>query len=105
MTYKQFLLGLLQLERDDRELRRGQRLIQAARFPRPKRFEDFRFENPHVVTEAIGELKNPAWVQEGRPLVLIGDSGTGKTCCSGSGRSPRPACPSVSASPSHRLAG
>nr|WP_309074888.1 ATP-binding protein [Streptomyces sp. NWU339] len=42
--------------------------------------EDFRFEkNPHVSPEIIGELKNPAWVQEGRPLVLIGDSGTGKS--------------------------
>jgi DNA replication protein DnaC len=80
LTYKQFLLDLLQLERNDRELRRQQRLIRAARFPRPKRLEDFRFEkNPHVSPEIIGELKNPAWVQEGRPLVLIGDSGTGKS--------------------------
>ncbi|MFD7498088.1 ATP-binding protein [Streptomyces sp. NPDC059832] len=27
----------------------------------------------------MGELKNPTWVQDGRPLVLIGDSGTGKS--------------------------
>ncbi|MFF8919052.1 ATP-binding protein [Streptomyces sp. NPDC015032] len=46
----------------------------------PRYPQDFRFEkNPHVSPEIIGELKNPAWVQEGRPLVLMGDSGTGKS--------------------------
>ncbi|MFD4376615.1 IS21-like element helper ATPase IstB [Streptomyces sp. NPDC058486] len=80
LTYKQFLLDLLRMEHGDREVRRQQRLIRAARFPRPKRLEDFRFDkNPHIPPEIIGELKNPGWVQEGRPLVLIGDSGTGKS--------------------------
>lgn len=79
-SYKQFLLELLQIEVADREVRRQQRLVRAAKFPRPKRLEDFRLEkNPNVPPEIIGELKNPAWVQEGRPLVLIGDSGTGKS--------------------------
>ncbi|MGJ5748788.1 hypothetical protein [Streptomyces puniciscabiei] len=54
--------ALLQLEGDDRELRRKQRLIRAVRFPRPKRLENFRFEkDPHVSPENIGEPKNPAW--------------------------------------------
>ncbi|MEU6666048.1 hypothetical protein [Streptomyces sp. NPDC046727] len=36
-------------------------LIRAARFPRPKRLEDFRFEkNPYASPEIIGELKSPA---------------------------------------------
>ncbi|GAA1238045.1 IS21-like element helper ATPase IstB [Streptomyces rhizosphaericus] len=79
-SYKQFLLELLQIEVADREVRRQQRLVRAAKFPRPKRLEDVEFEkNPHVPPELIGELKSPSWVTEGRPLVLIGDSGTGKS--------------------------
>ncbi|MEW1870039.1 ATP-binding protein [Streptomyces caelestis] len=61
------------------ELRRRRRPIRAGRFPRPKRPEDFRFGNPHVSPGIIGGLKNPVRVQEGRPLVLTGDGGTGRT--------------------------
>lgn len=79
-TYKQFLLDLLQVEVADRDVRRQQRLVRSARFPRPKRLEDFAFEkNPNVSPEVIADLKSPSWVREGRPLVLIGDSGTGKS--------------------------
>ncbi|MFR9676597.1 IS21-like element helper ATPase IstB [Streptomyces sp. TR06-5] len=79
-SYKRFLLELLQIEVADREVRRQQRLVRAAKFPRPKRREDFEYEkNPNVSPEIIGELKNPSWVRGGRPLVLIGDSGTGKS--------------------------
>lgn len=79
-TYKQFLLDLLQIERTDRDVRRQQRLVRAAKFPRPKRLEDFEFEkNPNVSAEVVADLKSPAWVREGRPLVMIGDSGTGKS--------------------------
>lgn len=79
-TYKQFLLDMLQAELADRDLRRQQRLLRLARFPRPKRLEDFDFEkNPNVTPEVVADLKSPTWVREGRPLVLIGDSGTGKS--------------------------
>ncbi|MFI1660427.1 IS21-like element helper ATPase IstB [Streptomyces sp. NPDC020472] len=79
-TYKQFLLDLLQVELADRDLRRQQRLLRLARFPRPKRLEDFDFaKNPNVTPEVVADLKSPTWVREGRPLVLIGDSGTGKS--------------------------
>ncbi|WP_324605402.1 IS21-like element helper ATPase IstB [Streptomyces sp. NRRL F-2664] len=78
-TYKQFLLGMLQAELADRDLRRQQRLLRLARFPRPKRLEDFDFEKNPVTPEFVADLKSPIWVREGRPLVLIGDSGTGKS--------------------------
>src|SRR3954470_23948896 len=62
-SYKQFLLELLQIEVADRKVRRQQRLVRAARFPRPKRLEDFEYEkNPNVAPEIVGELKNPSWV-------------------------------------------
>ncbi|MGW7825091.1 IS21-like element helper ATPase IstB [Streptomyces puniciscabiei] len=81
-TYKQFLLDMLQVELADRDLRRQQRLLRLARFPRPKRLEDFDFDfekNPNVAPEVAADLKSPTWVREERPLVLIGDSGTGKS--------------------------
>ncbi|GGP56546.1 ATPase AAA [Streptomyces melanogenes] len=79
-SYKQFLLDLLQVELADRDLRRQQRLLRLARFPRPKRLEDFDFaKNPNVTPEVVADLKSPTWVREGCPLVLIGDSGTGKS--------------------------
>lgn len=49
-----------------------------AKFPRPKRLEDFD-KNPNVSPEVVADLKSPSWVREGRLLVLIGDSGTGKS--------------------------
>ncbi|MEU2135445.1 ATP-binding protein, partial [Streptomyces sp. NPDC018352] len=76
-TYRQFLLDLLQTEVADRDFRRQQRLVRAAKFPRPKRLEDFDFAN--VSPEVVADLKSTSWVREGRPLVLIGDSGTGKS--------------------------
>ncbi|MFE5301829.1 ATP-binding protein [Streptomyces sp. NPDC056632] len=36
-------------------------------------------KNPNVTPEVVADLKSPTWVREGRPLVLIGDSGTGKS--------------------------
>jgi len=42
--------------------------------------EDFDFaKNPNVTPEVMADLKSASWVREGRPLVLIGDSGTGKS--------------------------
>jgi hypothetical protein len=32
-----------------------------------------------VFDHVIADLESPSWVREGRPLVLIGDSGTGKS--------------------------
>jgi DNA replication protein DnaC len=79
-SYKQFLADLLQVECADRDVRRKQRMVRAAKFPRPKRLEDFDFDaNPNVTPEVVGSLGSPTWVRQGRPLVLIGDSGTGKS--------------------------
>ncbi|WPB96121.1 IS21-like element helper ATPase IstB [Streptomyces malaysiensis] len=79
-SYKQFLADLLQTECADRDVRRKQRMVRAAKFPRPKRLEDFDYEkNPNVLPEVVGSLRSGSWVRAGRPLVLIGDSGTGKS--------------------------
>src|SRR6266545_3366768 len=59
---------------------RRARLVGQAGFPRPKRLEDFDFAaNPNVPAALIHTLGKGAWVAQGQPLCLIGDSGTGKS--------------------------
>ena len=77
-TYKQFLLDLLQVEGADRAVRRQQRLVRAVKFPGQSAWRTSR-SSPNVFPEVIADLQSPSWVREGRPLVLIGDSGTGKS--------------------------
>jgi DNA replication protein DnaC len=79
-TYKEFLASILGEELANRDERRKLRLVREAGFPRPKRIEDFSHDaNPNVPAEQVAELCNPAWVKAGQPLVLVGDSGTGKS--------------------------
>src|SRR6266511_197891 len=79
-SYKAFLVELLAVECEDREARRRARLVGQAGFPRPKRLEDFDFAaNPNVPAALIHTLGKGAWVAQGQPLCLIGDSGTGKS--------------------------
>jgi hypothetical protein len=79
-SYKHFLADLLGAEVAERTQRRKLRLVRDAGFARPKRLEEFDYTaNPAVAAEVIGTLTDPAWVRDGQPLVLLGDSGTGKS--------------------------
>ena len=67
-------------ECDDRTQRRVTRRLTAAGFPRPKRLTEFDFAaNPAINPATVHQLASSEWVRDGRPLCLIGDSGTGKT--------------------------
>ena len=67
-------------ECDDRARRRSERRIKAAAFPREKSLRRFDFDaNPNVDPAIIHTLATCDWVEEGQPLCLIGDSGTGKS--------------------------
>lgn len=67
---------------DDRTVRRTQRRLHTAGFPGAKRLDDFDFSaNPALNPALIGQLATSDWVRHGRPICLIGDSGTGKTTC------------------------
>ncbi|WP_407952034.1 ATP-binding protein [Plantactinospora sonchi] len=73
-------MELLRVEVADRAERRKLRLVRDAAFYRPKRLEDFDYDkNLHVDPVYVNNLANPAWVRAGAPLVLIGNSGTGKS--------------------------
>ena len=48
--------------------------------PRPKRLDELDYDaNPNLNPAVINTLAAGEWVAKGRPLCLIGDSGTGKT--------------------------
>ena len=55
------------------------RLIDA-RFPLIKRLEEFRFaDNPKVPQATIAALAEGSWIDDRESVILLGDSGTGKT--------------------------
>jgi len=80
LSYLGFLAELVMAECDDRDTRRAVRRMNAAGFPRDKRIDEFDFTaNPNVAAPTIHQLTGCGWVENGQPLCLIGDSGTGKT--------------------------
>lgn len=80
LTHRAYLAELLGRECDDRAERRRVRRISEARFPRMKRLEDFDLKaSPAVQASTIATLAAGEWIDRGQPVVLLGDSGTGKT--------------------------
>src|SRR5580704_14137095 len=79
-THLGYLAEVLAAELDDRSGRRRARRIADARFPRLKRLADFSTSAVPAITPALlGSLASGAYLEAGEPVVLLGDSGTGKT--------------------------
>jgi DNA replication protein DnaC len=79
-SYLGFLAEVLSAEVDERTERRRQRRITEAHFPRIKRIADFDLAAaPSVSPAAIATLATGAYMDAGDPVVLLGDSGTGKS--------------------------
>ncbi|HET9600951.1 MAG TPA: IS21-like element helper ATPase IstB [Acidimicrobiales bacterium] len=79
-TYLGFLADVLGVELDDRAERRRTRRIHEAHFPRLKRLADFNFDvAPTINPATIANLAAGGYLDAGDPVVLLGDSGTGKT--------------------------
>lgn len=80
LSHKAFLAEVLTAECDERDARRRIRRINEAKFPRTKRLTDFDPSRlPDVPAATLGHLAGGSWIDAGQPLVLLGDSGTGKT--------------------------
>ena len=70
LTHLAYLAEVLQAELDDRE----------ARFPRLKVLADFDLAAAPTVDPALlAALERGEWIDAGQPVVLLGDSGTGKS--------------------------
>jgi DNA replication protein DnaC len=79
-TYLAFLAEVLAAEVDERAERRRQRRVHEARFPRMKRLADFELSAaPSVNPATVATLAGGAYLDAGEPVVLLGDSGTGKS--------------------------
>lgn len=80
LSHLAYLSEVLSTECDDRAVRRKIRRVREAKFPRPKRLEDFDTSTVADLPPAtLAHLGTGAWIEAGEPLVLLGDSGTGKT--------------------------
>src|SRR5690242_10489591 len=75
-TYLAYLAEVLAAELDDRSARR----IAEARFPRIKQLAGFNTDAvPAITPGQLAHLATGAYLDKGEPIVLLGDSGTGKT--------------------------
>ena len=75
-----YLAALLEAEVSERAERRERRRLLDARFPLVKRLEDFRFgDNPKVPQATIAALAEGAWIADRESVILVSESGTGKT--------------------------
>src|SRR5690625_32660 len=80
LTHKAFLAEVLAAECDERDARRRLRRVNEAKFPRTKRLADFdTTPMPDLPPATLAHLAGGSWIDAGQPLVLLGDSGTGKT--------------------------
>jgi DNA replication protein DnaC len=78
--FETFLLRLCERELLERQQRATQRRIKAAKFPTLKTIESFRFdEQPSINETLIRELLAGEFIDRRENVLLIGNSGTGKT--------------------------
>jgi DNA replication protein DnaC len=79
-THLGYLSEVLSAEVDERADRRRTRRIGEAKFPRLKRLSEFNIDAvPSIAAAQLATLATGAWIEAGQPVVLLGDSGTGKT--------------------------
>jgi len=80
VSHLAFLAELLTAELEDRNARRRERRIREARFPRLKQLADFDLSAaPTVDPTLLTALERGDWIDAAEPVVLLGDSGTGKS--------------------------
>jgi DNA replication protein DnaC len=80
LDYSGYLLRLAELELQERERRRVGRLIARARFPAVKSLDNFDFAAlPTLDRNLVLELAQCEYVARRENVVIVGNSGTGKT--------------------------
>ena len=79
-SYVRYLDVLLSAEVEEREHRAVQRRLKEAQLPRAKTLEEFDFsQSPKVSARRIRELAEGDYIDHARPVLFLGDAGTGKT--------------------------
>lgn len=78
--YQTYLLRLVEQELLDREQRAKERRIKAAGFPVIKTLDSFDFKaQPSINQQLVRELLRGEYIDQRENILLIGNSGTGKT--------------------------
>lgn len=79
-SYADYLLRLTERELLDRERRAADRRLKAARFPVVKTLDTFAFEaQPSINQTLVRELMRGEYLENRENVLLVGNSGTGKT--------------------------
>ena len=79
-SHLNYLVELLGAEVEERERHKIERRIKEARLPRMKTLEEFDFSAAsHISAKQIHALAEGSYLERAEPVILIGDSGTGKT--------------------------
>ncbi len=80
ISHPTFLAEALQIELDIRHERRRARRVHEARLPRIKTLDDFDLTaNENITPATIALLRDGTFVTNNEPVVLLGNSGTGKS--------------------------
>jgi len=78
--YQTYLLRLCERELLDREQRAAERRVKAAKFPVIKTLDTFDFSaQPSINRQLVNELLRGEYMERRENVLLIGNSGTGKT--------------------------
>lgn len=79
-SHTEMIDTLLQAEYDHREKRKAERLLKNSRLKIRPALEDIDFTAKRSITKTqIRELYTLAWLEQGRPLLLVGPTGVGKS--------------------------
>ena len=79
-SYEEFLLGLTESELQVRDENRLKRRLKEARFPLMKSLDTFQFEKAvGLDARQIRDLCTGEYIQQHHNVILLGNSGTGKT--------------------------
>lgn len=79
-SHTELLDSLLQAEYDSKENRKTQRRLTNSKLKIQPAFEDFDFTAKRSISKTqIKELYTLKWLEAGRPILLIGPTGVGKT--------------------------
>src|SRR5450432_1081249 len=79
-SHVSYLEALLAAELEEREHNTVTRRLQEAQLPKLKTLEEFEFQTaPHISAALIRNLAEGGYLQRSEPIVLLGETGTGKT--------------------------
>jgi DNA replication protein DnaC len=79
-SHVSYLEALLAAELEEREHNTVARRLQEAHLPKLKTLEEFEFQTaPHISAALIRHLAEGGYLQRSEPIVLLGETGTGKT--------------------------